>query len=203
MSTAAAALLAAGMRLAASHDVDLPGRGLLRAGAATWDGYADGAPPGFSGGFREDSCQACHFHEPPNAPPGTLTVEGVPATFAAGQRYALTISLRRDDMKLAGFQLTARVKDSGAQAGTITAGPADSDRVKIESSGGVQYAGHRRRGSTLTDGGIARWVVEWTAPSSGGAVIFHVAANAADGDERVDGDFIYTASLESSAAPPR
>ena len=55
----------------------------------------DGAPPGFSGGFKEESCNACHFHAEPNSGPGRVTIEGVPATFAPGERYMLTITLRQ------------------------------------------------------------------------------------------------------------
>jgi hypothetical protein len=180
----AAALLAAGLRLAASHDL-----------AA----YADGAPPGFSGGFREESCHACHFHAAPNSASGKLMVEGVPATFTPGQRYTLTVTLTHAGMKRAGFQLTARARQTGAQAGSLEPGATDRARVKIENTGGIQYAGHRLAGSAVGDA-TTRWVVDWIAPVDGAPVIVNVAANAADGDERVDGDFIYTVSLE--AAPP-
>lgn len=185
-SPLAAALLVAGMRLAASH-------------AAS--GYPDGAPPGFSGGFKEDNCSACHFHETLNAAPGTLTLDGAPPTFAPGERYTLTITLTRAGMKGAGFQLAARFKDSAAQAGTLAPGAAEAERIKIEDANGIQYAGQRLPGSVIHDAGVARWVVEWTAPSSGGAVIVNVAANAGNGDERVDGDFVYTAVVE--IPPPR
>jgi hypothetical protein len=183
-TTLAAALFATSMRLVASHEPR----------------YAEGAPPGFSGGFREDSCQACHFFENLNAPPGRLTIEGVPATFAAGERYTLTITLTRDGMKRAGFQLAARFKDQGAQAGSFEPGRNESDRVKIESAAGVQYAGQKLPGSTVGEGDVVRWIVEWIAPAGGAEVIFNVAANAADGDERTAGDFVYTATF--TAAPP-
>ena len=48
-TTLAAAVVATTVRLVASH------------------AYAEGAPPGFSGGFKEDSCHACHFHAEPNS----------------------------------------------------------------------------------------------------------------------------------------
>ena len=145
-TTLAAAVLVSTMRLVASH------------------AYAEGAPPGFSGGFKEDSCHACHFHEDVNAPPGRVTVEGVPAAYAPGQRYTLTVTLTRADMKRAGFQLTARVKDGGAQAGALAPGAADAARVAVESQGGVQYAGQSLAGAAV-EGGVARWTVEWTAPA--------------------------------------
>ena len=56
-------------------------------------GYAEGAPPGFSGGFTEQSCDACHFHAAPNTGPGRLALDGVPDRFAAGESYKVTISL--------------------------------------------------------------------------------------------------------------
>ena len=180
-TTLAAAVLVSTMRLVASH------------------GYAEGAPPGFSGGFKEDSCHACHFHEDVNAAPGSVTVDGVPASYVPGQRYTLTVTLTRADMKRAGFQLTARTQDGGAQAGALAAGAADTARVKVESQGGVQYAGQSLAGAAVEDG-VARWTVEWTAPAGGSAaVVFHVSANAADGNESADGDFVYTASAESPA----
>ena len=175
------------MRLVASHEVTA---------------YADGAPPGFSGGFREESCHACHFHETLNAAPGALTVEGVPANVTPGQRYTLTITLSREGMKRAGFQLAARYRDTGAQAGTLLISSSDSKRVKVENLGGVTYAGHNKTGSENVTAGTIRWSVDWIAPFGSRAVVINVAANAADGDDRVDGDYIYTAATEA-APPPR
>jgi hypothetical protein len=175
----AAAVLATTVRLVASH------------------AYAEGAPPGFSGGFKEESCHACHFDAEPNSGGGRVTIEGVPASFAAGQRYTLTVTLTRSGMKRAGFQLAARFKDSGAQAGTVAPGPDEGERVGVASLGGVQYAGQKHAGSSVGAADAARWTIEWTAPGRGGPVTFHVAANAADGNENANGDFVYTQSEES------
>ena len=179
----AAAVLATSVRLVASH------------------AYVEGAPPGFSGGFKEDSCHACHFHEELNAGPGRVTIEGVPAVFAPGERYTLTITLSRAGMTLAGFQLAARFKDGGAQAGALAPGASEADRIGIGTRDGIQYAGQKKAGTAVGTDGSARWTVVWTAPASGGSVIFHVSANAADGNESADGDFVYTASVESSSPP--
>ena len=180
-TTLAAVVLASGMRLVSSHD------------------YAEGAPPGFSGGFKEESCHACHFHEPLNSGPGRVTIEGVPATFAAGERYQLTITLMRAGMKRSGFQLAARFKSDGAQAGTLAPAAVDAQRVKVESQSGVQYAGQKAAGSSVGADDTIRWVIEWIAPARLEAVLFHVAANAADGNESADGDFIYLASAEAGS----
>jgi hypothetical protein len=179
----AAAVLATTVRLVASH------------------AYAEGAPPGFSAGFKEESCHACHFHEALNAAPGRLAIEGAPAAFSPGQRYTLTVTLTRTGMKRAGFQLTVRFKDDGAQAGTLAVPSADAQRVGVETQSGVQYAGQKATGALAGEGGAARWTLEWTAPAGGGPVIFHVAANAANGNESADGDFVYTAAVEVAGPP--
>jgi hypothetical protein len=160
-------------------------------------GYADGAPPGFSGGFGELSCHACHFHEAVNSAPGRVALAGVPEQYAAGERYPLTVTLSRADMRTGGFQLTARFADGGAQAGVLQAGAGDEKRVKVERPGAIEYAGQGRAGAqTVADDGL-RWTLVWTAPSTGGAVQFHVAANAGNNDETVEGDFVYTTSAKA------
>jgi hypothetical protein len=184
VSTAlAAVVLATGMRLVASH------------------AYAEGAPPGFSGGFKEESCHACHFDEPLNSGPGRVTIDGVPATFAAGQRYSLTVTLKQTGMKSGGFQIAARFKDGGAQAGTLAPGAADALRVRVDSQGGVQYVGQKVAGSSVGDDDTLRWVIEWIAPDRLERVVFQVAANAADGNGGADGDFVYVMSAESAPPP--
>ena len=164
--------------------------------------YAEGAPPGFSGGFKEESCHACHFHSEPNSGPGRVAIEGVPARFTAGERYTLIVTLTQAGMKRAGFQLTSRFKDTGAQAGTLGPAPDDRDRIGIDIQGGVQYAGQRKEGASVTAGDTVRWTIQWTAPDGGGPVAFSVAANAADGNESADGDFVYTTTAESASSGP-
>jgi hypothetical protein len=158
--------------------------------------YADGAPPGFTGGFGEAACDACHFEAAVNTKPGQLTLTGVPERFVAGERYPLTITLSRPGMAMGGFQLSARMETGGAQAGTLAPGPGEEKRIKIE-PGKVQYANQRQDGTALAEPGLAKWTVVWTAPATPGAVVFHAAANAADKDEAARGDYIYTAAASS------
>ena len=103
--TLAAAVLAATMRVVAPH------------------AYAEGAPPGFSGGFKEESC---HVPLPRGAELSRRTRHhrGRAVEFrGAGQRYTLSVTLTRTGMKRAGFQLATRFKDTGEQAGTLAPGP--------------------------------------------------------------------------------
>jgi hypothetical protein len=160
--------------------------------------YAESAPPGFSGGFGEQTCHACHFHADLNAEPGRVTLSGVPERFVSGERYALTVTLTRPGLALGGFQLTARLEDGGAQAGTLAPAAGEDDRLGIDVQDAIQYANQRRKGAEPVAPNTSRWALDWTAPETSGPVVFHVAANAADGDERVDGDYIHTAVVKTS-----
>jgi hypothetical protein len=180
------------------HAASYPAEAGLHAASSTTPKYADGAPPGFTGGFGEQACDACHFEAAVNTKPGQLTLTGVPQRFAAGERYSLTLTLSRPGMAMGGFQLSARMENGGAQAGALTPGPGEEKRIKIE-PGNVQYANQRLAGTAPAEPGTARWTVIWTAPATPGAVIFHAAANAADKDEAARGDYIYTATASSRA----
>jgi hypothetical protein len=160
------------------------------------EAYADGAPPGFTGGFGEQACDACHFEAAVNTKPGQLVLTGIPERFVAGRRYPLTITLSRPGLVMGGFQLAARMEDGGAQAGTLAPGPGDEARIKIE-PGAVRYANQRLAGTAPVEPGTMQWTVVWTAPAAAGAVLFHAAANAADKDEAARGDYIYTATGRS------
>jgi hypothetical protein len=159
----------------------------------------DGAPAGFSGGFGEPSCHACHFDAEVNVAPGSVTIEGVPERFVAGTEYRLTVTLARPDLTAGGFQLTARFAEDGAQAGALAPAPDETTRVAVETQERIQYVNQRGRGTSPSTPGVARWTLVWTAPAADRAVRFHVAANAADADETAYGDHVYTAVL--SAAP--
>jgi hypothetical protein len=163
-------------------------------------GYADGAPPGFTGGFGESTCDACHFDNEINATPGQLTISGVPALFTPGQRYTLTVTLARPEMKLGGFQIAARQETGGAQAGTLAAAPGEEKRVAIDAAAGIQYARQRREGAGPAPPGIVRWEVVWTAPATPGPVMFHASGNAGNGDDFAGGDYVYTATARSASS---
>jgi hypothetical protein len=172
---------------------------LLAAGPAARraDAYAEGAPAGFTGGFGEQSCDGCHFDKALNEKPGQLTITGLPDRFTPGERYTLTITLSRPAMAVAGFQLAVRIENGGAQAGTLSPGPGEEKRVKIETQSNIQYANQRVEGSAPAEPGTARWSLLWTAPATGGTVLIHAAANAADKDGSTRGDFVYTATASS------
>jgi hypothetical protein len=162
--------------------------------------YIDGAPPGFAGGFSENTCDGCHFAAPPNTAPGHVVLTGVPDTFTPGARYDLTVTLAHDKAPRGGFQLTARMAETGAQAGTLAPGSGEDGRLKVEEQNGIAYVNQHREGASRSGSGFA-WAMTWTAPEvpAGTIVQFHVAANAADNDETAEGDFVFTTVVESRA----
>lgn len=150
--------------------------------------FAYGPPAGHTGGFGEPSCQACHLEFELNAMGGSLTLEGLPERWEPGRSYPVVVVLASSDMTMAGFQLSARFSD-GAPAGVLSA---VGDRVVVVDSTGVPYAQHTPAGTDVESADLARWIVEWAAPATGGAVTFNVAANSANGDNSPFGDLIYT-----------
>lgn len=163
--------------------------------------HKDGPPPAHTGGFGEPTCRACHFDGELNEPGGDLAVAGVPSRYQAGRTYELVVSLRRAGMRRAGFQLAARFAEgaaAGAQAGALE--PTDQRaRVVRNSANGILYAQHTAAGVSVS-GETGRWTLRWTAPAQvRGAIVFHVAANAANDDDSPLGDSIYATAAEALA----
>src|SRR5438270_5821549 len=137
-------------------------------------GFKEGPYPNVTGGFGEQSCHLCHLDNPINAPGGSLTLEGVPETFVAGQTYPLTVSIAREGLKRGGFEIAARFtsgKQKGKQAGTWK--PLDA-RVQLI-PGAVDkvltFVQHNLAGSRAPAVGANRWTIEWTAPSPASAPV--------------------------------
>jgi hypothetical protein len=100
-------------------------------------------------------------------------------------------------LRTAGFQLAIRYlagERRGTSAGRLN--PGSRGVAVLEAAGnGVSYALHLREGTLVTAPDMARWQVAWTAPPAGhGAVVLHVAANAANGDDSEFSDQIYAMS---------
>jgi hypothetical protein len=174
--------------------------GLARGAPASAPGHPYGPPPGHTGGFGEPTCRACHDSEEHNAPGGTLHVEGFPAEYLPGRRYTLVVTLRRQEMLRAGFQLAIRYASgdsAGRQAGAL---PGNEPRIEVvrEPVSGVSYAHQNFPGSEATDGGAA-WRLAWLAPAAaaGGPVVLHISANAANDDNSPLGDYVYSDSATS------
>jgi hypothetical protein len=166
--------------------------------------YPENPPVAHTGGFGEPTCHACHFEAEPVADASALSVQGLPHDFVPGARYPLEVRLAVTGMRRAGFQLAIRFAEgeaAGEQAGTLAAA---GDRATVtvspaDSRPGVAYAHHTRAGTSLVSPDSAVWRLEWVAPPHGGAVLVHVAANAANDDASELGDRIHLRSYRMVA----
>jgi hypothetical protein len=155
--------------------------------------YREGPVPAVTGGFGEPTCQKCHFDRALNDRQGSLRIEGVPGTYAAGQSYRLTVVVRRPLLARAGFEMSARFT-SGQQAGDFRTLDGRLQTI-MEAGKSVQYIQHTKTGSQSERPGEARWSLIWIAPPAAiGTVQFHIAANASNNDDSPLGDFIYAAT---------
>jgi len=152
-----------------------------------------GAPHNFSGGPGDiGTCVVCHGGNEVNAGTGSVTVMA-PAEFVPGQTYTLTVTVVNTTpgapVPRQGFQLS--VQDaSGDHWGDLTV----TDPVNTHyASENPAYVTHTSAGTLLS-----AWTMNWTAPAGEDApetLTIYVAANAANGDGTLDGDFIYTTTV--------
>lgn len=158
----------------------------------------DRPPARHTGGFGEPTCHVCHFETDLDRGPGAVLLHGLPARYTPGAAYALTVVVTQPALGAAGFQLTARYED-GTQAGALRIGAREQARADVTVAGGVQYVHHLYDGSLPVAPDTARWRIVWQAPLEPGAVLFHVAGNAANDDSSPLGDAIYTRSARLTA----
>ena len=134
-------------------------------------------------GYSETGC-TCHGQNP--GVDTSVTITGIPETFAHGDKYQLTIVLDGGPSEAAqghrgGFNLKA-------SAGTLE--PTDASTY-ITESGEIT---HEHSGANQRS-----WIVDWIAPTSEEAVLFTIAGNVVDGDHQpTDGDDWALASYVSN-----
>jgi hypothetical protein len=161
-------------------------------------GYPEHLTGTFTGGFGEETCRSCHFDYDLNPDGGSLFVSGIPAELSAGELIDITITVERDEMGAAGFQLSARYED-GLQAGKFKVG--DNDRIMFSDAApdSLQYIQHSNKGTNPSAENKTSWTVRWQAPNSiEGPVTFSIAANAANGDQSEFGDYVYAKEFQVS-----
>lgn len=142
----------------------------------------------------------CHWDNKLNEAPGVLELTGIPKTYTPRQRYLITVTLAHPGLVRGGFQLAAR-EDSptashGRDAGSLHSTDGLTELMRDETTR-VTYLQHTKAGTDVRTSGEAEWKFEWTAPASG-PVVFHAAANAANGDDSALGDFIYTTDARTT-----
>jgi hypothetical protein len=154
--------------------------------------FRDGPPARVTGGFGEDSCEACHFGNVLNDAAGKLMLSGLPERFEPGATYELELALARPGMTTGGFQLAIRNAGDQSQAGRLEVAATDESGLGILEERDVQFAQHRLAATPASGEDSVRWRFTWTAPDGAERVTAHAAAVAADGDDSQAGDHVYT-----------
>lgn len=162
--------------------------------------HAEAPPLGHTGGFGEPTCVICHLGDEENAYGGSVAILGLPEAYEPGAIYTLTVVLRAEDTTVAGFQLSARFSEGEATGGSAGALAPVSPRVEVNAGeNGVVYAHQNVAGSPAQTPDGSNWLVEWRAPESDDPVVFHVAANSANGDNSPLSYLVYRAEVRVHA----
>lgn len=174
----------------------------LAATSAAVLAFKEGPLPNMTGGFGDQTCRLCHFDDDLNAPGGSLTLDGVPATYTPGRRYEITVRIARAEIVRGGFEIAARFASgpqAGRQAGTWHIDAPRLQTVTSQTDPSLVFVQHTTAGTDASTPGSVTWTFAWTAPVSDAPVQFNVAANAANDDASPLGDFIYVS--EKTARP--
>ena len=166
--------------------------------------FKEGPYPNVTGGFGEQSCHLCHLDNAINEPGGAVDVRGVPPAYSAGQRYPITVTVTREDLRRSGFEIAARYaagKLKGRQAGAWRVLDGRAQLIPGAVDKALTFVQHNLAGSRTASPGSNSWTIEWTAPATAAAPIqFDVAANASNDDDSPLGDYIYLKRVRSTPA---
>lgn len=157
-----------------------------------------------SGAPGDRTCQSgkCHAGGDLNSMLATIVIKGVPEKFIPGKVYDISIHLEQPGMKKWGFQTTVADKDGNAIGKLISTDGQNTqilDKSRYQSQTGRQYLTHTQAGSEGPKKGISPvWKMQWEAPTdSSRRPAFYFALNAANGNDKKTGDFIYTRTIQT------
>jgi uncharacterized protein (TIGR03437 family) len=161
--------------------------------------FSAGPFPSLTGAPGESTCRECHGGGPTG---GTLSINGLPATYSPNQEITLIVRLAQQNRPRFGFQLTA-IDDTGKRVGNLTPNDNRTQTQTNNVNGNQrQYINHTGQGNAPTSSGQGSWTFRWKAPAqSVGRVTFYAAGNAANGDFNLTGDTIYTIQQSIQPAP--
>ncbi len=148
--------------------------------------YSGGPPNGKTGAPGEGTCHDCHDSFPLNSGPGSVAITA-PITFSASQTYQITITVAQTGQSRWGFEFTPLSAGSCTVTDPVNT-QQDTFQTRI-------YVKHTSQGTYNGTPGPANWSFDWTAPADPPDTLrFYAAGNAANGNGRSSGDYIYTAS---------
>jgi hypothetical protein len=148
--------------------------------------YSTGPPNAKTGAPGEGTCHECHNSFPLNSGPGSVAITA-PSTYAANQTYQITVTVTQSGQSRWGFEFTP------LSTGTCTiTDPANTQKDTFQTR---IYVKHTAQGTNNGTPGPTSWDFDWTAPAvPPDTVRFYAAGNAANGNDRSSGDYIYTTS---------
>ena len=167
-----------------------------------------GAPAMASGAPGDRTCHAskCHADNELNSDKAKIFLEGIPKKFIPGKVYNISLHLEQPGMKKWGFQATV-VNEQGRAVGTLISVKEQNTRIldttRYKSRTDRQYITHSLSGIKGPKKGVSpTWQIQWRAPADTTAVTpsFYFALNAANGNNKKTGDFIYTRTITVKSA---
>jgi len=149
-----------------------------------------GAPNAFT-------CQFCHSSFAENMPGGSISLQGIPASFSVGKSYPFSINIHHfaKDRKKFGYDLTA-LDANGNQIGTITTNNAFST---INSG---ELTSHNPPTLAATDSNVIGGF-SWNAPAIAPTpdqlpITFYFCGNATNADGTTLNDYVYNDSTKTT-----
>jgi hypothetical protein len=127
-----------------------------------------------------------------NSGNGGVRLEGLPSMWVPGDVYSLRVVVTHDTARRWGFQLSA-TGSNGEQAGDLLPGPDGRTAVQTATVNGLQlqFIQHTSLGSTIDGPNTFEFSYRAPTNASAGAIRFHLAGNATNGNGANTGDFVY------------
>ena len=151
---------------------------------------ANGSPGNYSG-VNGSNCTSCHSTNPLNNGSGSVVITlidssgNIDSSYIPGKKYTVTIKVKHSGALRWGFAAAAKTV-----SGTTLNFSKLSGNTKINS-------GYATQSNDLTDS----FALSWTAPLKGtGDVNIYACGNAANGNGKKSGDYIYTKVVKISEA---
>jgi len=179
--------------------------GSIIAGAYLVRSFPDAPPDGLAGHPPDyKTCTECHSSFPLNSGPGRLTLSGVPTVYAAGDTYAITVTLQQQAQKVWGFEV-AVLDSSSHQAGRFILTDSVNTQLSDNADPKPDYLKNTLRGTASgTADGPVSWTFKWKAPDHAtGPITFYAVGNAGNNDYTFFGDYVYATTAPSSPLPVR
>lgn len=155
-------------------------------------------PLGRTGAPQEGTCGASGCHGvAANTGSGSVTIDiGNTTAYAAGQTYDITVTVADATKSRFGFEMTA-LSSTGTSVGNFVESSSNIS-ISTSSANDRQYIHHQSL--PVTSSGVFSF--QWVAPDSNvGNITFYVAGLAANGNQAMTGDLLYTAQKALSYQP--